>query len=104
VCENDQVSIAVSCSRHVRLIDVARWKSGFWKLRDFPFTLFCSRLWSADWLVCRRGEIGDGCHTRFRVSFLCLFRRLLFLYLKRLLQGLGRPPGWGSFAAHERLP
>jgi hypothetical protein len=48
----DIVFVQVSRSRHLRLMDVARQKLEFQKLRDFPFTLFCSRLSLADCLVC----------------------------------------------------
>ena len=69
ICSTSAV-VLLSRPRHVRLMDVARLKPEFWKLRDFPFTLFCSRLSSADWSVCEWGEIGGGCQTRFRVWFL----------------------------------
>jgi hypothetical protein len=79
----DILFIQVSCSRHLRLMDVARQKLEFQKLRDFPFTLFCSWPSLADWLVCEWGEIGGGCRTRFCVWSLCLLRGLVFVFPKR---------------------
>jgi len=102
--EKDQVSIAVSCSRHVRLIDFARrkWDSGNFETFLSPCSVQgCRRL--IGW--CAGGwRLGVVAIRGFVFGFCACLEDSCFVCLKRLLQGLGRPPEWGSFAAHEASP